>query len=188
MNALRITVVGLLIGFTATPLWANTVGETSPEETPTSILTLQDVLARVEQAHPLLQGSQTQKIVAAGKLLKAMGAFEPNFVNDWELERLVKDGSTKSVGFNDTFVEMRHPLKPQVDGEYGIKNPLNRHSEQSEESIFISLKYKILTTVTLFLCSHCSRYTQDDVYQTKCNFYDLFSSGALIKPRFFIKL
>ena len=56
-----------------------------------------------------MQGSQTQKTVAAGKLLKALGQFEPNFVNDWELERLVKDGDTKNVGFNDTFVEMRHP-------------------------------------------------------------------------------
>ena len=81
---------------------------TTPD-TPVSILTHSSVLARVEGNHPLLQSSQTQKTVAAGKLLKALGQFEPNFVNDWELERLVKDGETKSVGFNDTFVEMRHP-------------------------------------------------------------------------------
>ncbi len=84
-------------------------GVSSQQDPPKSILTLSSVLARVERGHPLLQGSQTQKTVAAGKLLKALGQFEPNFVNDWELERLVKDGKTKSVGFNDTFVEMRHP-------------------------------------------------------------------------------
>ncbi|MGP0591625.1 hypothetical protein ACTRXD_03675 [Nitrospira sp. T9] len=38
-----------------------------------------------------------------------MGAFEPTLVNDWELERLVKDGQTKSVGFNDTLIQARHP-------------------------------------------------------------------------------
>lgn len=106
---LRIVVIGVLIGFSITPLWAeDATHEASGKRSP-SILTLQEVLTKVEQGHPLLQGSQTQKMVAAGKVLKALGAFEPNLVNDWELERLVKDGKTVSVGFNDTFVEMRHP-------------------------------------------------------------------------------
>ena len=72
-------------------------------------LTLETVLDLVEKAHPLLQGSRTEKQVAKGKLLKALGAFEPNLVNDLEIERLVKDDETKSVGFNDTFLEIRHP-------------------------------------------------------------------------------
>jgi outer membrane protein TolC len=105
----RIAIISLLIGFSFTPLWAEEATPESSKARPVSILTLHDVLAKVEQGHPLLQGSQTQKMVAAGKVLKALGAFEPNLVNDWELERLVKDGKTVSVGFNDTFVEMRHP-------------------------------------------------------------------------------
>ncbi len=81
----------------------------SPSEGTGTILTLGAVLRLVEQSHPLLRGSQTEKLVASGKVLRALGAFEPQLVNDWELERLVKDGSTKSVGFNDTFVELQHP-------------------------------------------------------------------------------
>lgn len=72
-------------------------------------LRLQRVLSLVETQHPLLHGSRTERLEAQGKLLKALGAFEPTLVNDWELERLVKDGQTKSVGFNDTFVQLRHP-------------------------------------------------------------------------------
>jgi len=72
-------------------------------------LRLHTVLFLVETEHPLLHGTRTQKLAAQGKLLKALGAFEPTLVNDWELERLVKDGQTKSVGFNDTLVQLRHP-------------------------------------------------------------------------------
>ncbi len=110
MRCLFLTAV--LMGVLMTSVWAQGSTSSDPstrQDPPVSILTLSYVLARVEGGHPLLQGSQTQKTVAAGKLLKALGQFEPNFVNDWELERLVKDGKTKSVGFNDTFVEMRHP-------------------------------------------------------------------------------
>ena len=109
MTMVRIAVIGLFIGFSITPLRAEVATGKPSGNRPQSILTLQEVLTKVEKGHPLLQGSQTQKMVAAGKLLKALGAFEPNLVNDWELERLVKDGKTTSVGFNDTFVEMRHP-------------------------------------------------------------------------------
>ena len=101
-----ITLVGLMMGLCASPLGANQLSQEAPAS---PLLTLRHVLAQVEQGHPLLQGSQTQKMVARGKLLTALGKFEPNLVNDWELERLVKDGNTTSVGFNDTFVEMRHP-------------------------------------------------------------------------------
>ena len=99
----------MLITFIGTPLWANVTEDANLGTPSKSILTLQAVLARVEKGHPLLRGSQTQKMVAGGKLLSALGKFEPNLVNDWELERLIKDGKTTSVGFNDTFVEMRHP-------------------------------------------------------------------------------
>ena len=103
--------VGLvvLIACSVAPLWAQDITSRSTKSTSHSVLTLQSVLTRVEQEHPLLRGSQTEKMVARGKLLTALGQFEPNLVNDWELERLVKDGKTTSVGFNDTLVELRHP-------------------------------------------------------------------------------
>lgn len=76
---------------------------------PASTLSLDEVFNFVEEGHPLLNGSRTEKLKARGRLLKALGAFEPAFVNDWELERRVSDGKTESVGFNDTLVEVRHP-------------------------------------------------------------------------------
>ena len=84
----------------------------SPDPPPPTLvltLSLERVLELVESYHPLINGSKTEKVRARGRLLKALGAFEPAFVNDWELERLVKDGQTESVGFNDTFLEVRHP-------------------------------------------------------------------------------
>ncbi len=105
-----ITTIGMAIVFFANPLWAKETMNISLEKTNSSILTLQSVLERVEKGHPLLKGSRTEKLVASGKLLKAMGQFEPSIVNDYELERLAKNGgTTASVGFNDTFVEMKHP-------------------------------------------------------------------------------
>lgn len=110
MKSLRIAVVVWLMGCYVIPAGANEPVKQSSKETSRSILTLEEVLDRVEQGHPLLQGSQTQKIVASGKLLKALGTFEPRLVNDWELERLASSaGTTTSVGFNDTFLEFRHP-------------------------------------------------------------------------------
>lgn len=82
---------------------------TSRYEAATRPLHLETVLSLVETEHPLLHGSRTEKLEAQGKLLKALGAFEPILVNDFEVERLVKNGQTKNVGFNDTIVQMRHP-------------------------------------------------------------------------------
>ncbi len=109
MKVLTFVCVVSLVTSIVTPLWGSDVVRPSALTPQTSVLTLQAVLERVEGSHPLLRGSQTQKMVARGKLLSALGKFEPKLVNDWELERLVKNGNTTSVGFNDTFVEMRHP-------------------------------------------------------------------------------
>lgn len=99
----------VLIGSVTSPLWAKDDVPTFPYESPNSLLTLQSVFERLEKEHPLLKRSQANITLARGRVLKALGKFDPNLVNDWELERLVKDGSTKNVGFNDTFVELRHP-------------------------------------------------------------------------------
>jgi hypothetical protein len=82
-----------------------------PKALPPIPLTLNEVLAWVDRSHPLLQGTGTEKIVARGKFLKALGAFEPVLVNDTQVERFVPSGSmdTRTAGFNDSFVELRDP-------------------------------------------------------------------------------
>ncbi|GIW54315.1 MAG: hypothetical protein KatS3mg082_0719 [Nitrospiraceae bacterium] len=74
-------------------------------------LSLDEVLAWVDRSHPLLKGAGTEKVTARGKLLKALGAFEPILVNDTELERFIPSGTTdtRTAGFNDTLMEVRHP-------------------------------------------------------------------------------
>ena len=74
-------------------------------------LSLNEVHAWIDRSHPLLKGAGTEKVSARGKMLKALGAFEPVLVNDTEIERFIDKGSSKtqSVGFNDTLVEARTP-------------------------------------------------------------------------------
>lgn len=86
-------------------------------------LSLNEVLAWVDRSHPLLQGAGTEKISARGKLMKALGAFEPTLVNDMEMERFVSQlnpqKGTQTVGFNDTFLDVRHPSG--IRGNAGIR-------------------------------------------------------------------
>ena len=115
----QIAIIGLLVLVFGTTSFAKDTAQISLNLESSSILTLQSVLTRVEEGHPLLKGSQTEKMVANGKILEALGEFEPTIVNDWELERLAKQNSTESVGFNDTFVEMTH--KSGVRGFAGFR-------------------------------------------------------------------
>jgi outer membrane protein TolC len=89
-------------------------------------LSLNEVLAWVDRSHPLLQGAGTEKISARGKLLKALGAFEPSLVNDMELERFISstkpEKGTQTVGFNDTFLDVRHPSG--LRGSAGIRQSI----------------------------------------------------------------
>ncbi len=76
-------------------------------------LSLDEVLAWVDRTHPLLKSAGTDKVAARGRLLKAMSAFEPTLVNDTEIERFISSSSplkgTQMVGFNDTFLDFKHP-------------------------------------------------------------------------------
>ena len=76
-------------------------------------LSLNEVLAWIDRSHPLLKGAGTEKVAARGKMLKALGAFEPTLINDTEVERFISSSNpqkgTQTVGFNDTLVEARHP-------------------------------------------------------------------------------
>ena len=77
-------------------------------------LSVDEIHAWIDRAHPLLRGASTEKVMARGKMLKALGAFEPTLINDTQLERFISSSDpgrgTQTVGFNDTLVEARHPL------------------------------------------------------------------------------
>lgn len=76
-------------------------------------LSVDEIHAWIDRSHPLLRGAGTEKTMARGKMLKALGAFEPTLVNDTELERFISSSNpgkgTQTVGFNDTLIEARHP-------------------------------------------------------------------------------
>ena len=76
-------------------------------------LTLEEVFGWIDRSHPLLMGAGTEKIVAQGRLLRALGAFEPSVVNDMEVERFISTTNpgkgTQTVGFNDVFMDLRSP-------------------------------------------------------------------------------
>lgn len=76
-------------------------------------LSLDEVFAWVDRSHPLLKSAGTEKVVARGRLLRALGAFEPALVNDTEVERFISSSKpqlgTQTAGFNDTFMDFRHP-------------------------------------------------------------------------------
>ncbi len=76
-------------------------------------LSLDELHARIDRTHPLLKGAGAEKTIARGKMLKALGAFEPTLVNDTELERFISRtdpaSGTQTVGYNDTLVEALHP-------------------------------------------------------------------------------
>ncbi|MDP1768605.1 MAG: TolC family protein [Nitrospirota bacterium] len=76
-------------------------------------LSVDEIHAWIDRSHPLLRGAGTEKTMARGKMLKALGAFEPTLINDTELERFISSSNpgkgTQTVGFNDTLIEARHP-------------------------------------------------------------------------------
>jgi outer membrane protein TolC len=90
-----------------------------PMESPTAKplppipLSLDELHAWIDRTHPLLKGAGTEKAMARGKMLKALGAFEPTLINDTEVERFISSSNpskgTQTVGFNDTLIEARHP-------------------------------------------------------------------------------
>ena len=88
--------------------------EMSPEQSlPPIPLSLDELQSRIDRTHPLLRGAGADKTIARGKMLKALGAFEPTLVNDTELERFIPSSApsrdTQTGGYNDTLVEALHP-------------------------------------------------------------------------------
>ena len=107
---LGLAAVLIAVGIPITPARAQ---DPAGKPLPAIPLSQGEVLAWVDRAHPLLKSAGTDKIAARGRLLKAMSAFEPQLVNDTELERFISssnpDKGTQTVGFNDTFLDFKHP-------------------------------------------------------------------------------
>ncbi len=114
---MMLRLVCFLVLFTAP--WGDMVSQSLAAEPvamkplPPIPLSVDELLALIDRSHPLLKGAGTEKVMARGKMLKALGAFEPTVVNDTELERFISSSNpqkgTQTVGFNDTLMEARHP-------------------------------------------------------------------------------
>lgn len=115
----------LLAGWQAPPP-AGAADATNAKPLPPIPLSLNEVLAWIDRSHPLLQGAGTEKVAARGKMLRALGAFEPSLVNDMELERFIDknkpDLGTQTVGFNDTFFDFRH--QSGIRGSAGVRQSI----------------------------------------------------------------
>ena len=92
---------------------ASAVEPLTKRELPPIPLSVDEIQAWIDRTHPLLKGAGTEKVMARGRMLRALGAFEPTVVNDTELERFISSSNpekgTQTGGFNDTLLEARHP-------------------------------------------------------------------------------
>jgi outer membrane protein TolC len=114
MNSSHYLPVVLLLGMIGLyPLPASAGDTMKSKSLPPIPLSVDEIHAWIDRAHPLLTGAGTEKTMARGKMLKALGAFEPTLINDLELERFISrsepDRGVQTAGFNDTFIEARHP-------------------------------------------------------------------------------
>ena len=114
MNSRHYLPVVLLLGSIGLcPLLSSAEEPLKSKSLPPIPLSVEEIHAWIDRSHPLLRGAGTEKVMARGKMLKALGAFEPTVINDTELERFVSSShperGTQTVGFNDTLVEARHP-------------------------------------------------------------------------------
>lgn len=108
-----LTILGLFVVVSMSPTAMAADDPPRSKPLPPIPLSVDEILAWIDRSHPLLKGAATEKVMARGKMLKALGAFEPNVINDTELERFISSSNpakgTQTVGFNDTLVGGRHP-------------------------------------------------------------------------------
>lgn len=114
MNSSHYLPVVLVVGMIGLCPPPASAGETMKSKSlPPIPLSVEEVHAWIDRSHPLLRGAGTEIVAARGKMLKALGAFEPTVINDTEVERFISSSNpgrgTQTAGFNDTLVEARHP-------------------------------------------------------------------------------
>ena len=103
----------------------------------TAPLTIEEVLARIELTHPLLQATGLERAQARAKVLKALGAWEPRVRNELEFDRYQTYNLTNasgapnhlSAGYVDTFLKIGHPWGWEIFG--GIRNVFGDHATLS---------------------------------------------------------
>ena len=114
MMLLRLGLVlgALVLSVPSVPFNAAAAEGDTAKGLPAIPLSVDEIHAWIDRSHPLLKGAGTEKVMARGRMLKALGAFEPVLINDTEIERFVSKDKfgTQSVGFNDTLIEARNPM------------------------------------------------------------------------------
>ncbi|MEK7726365.1 MAG: TolC family protein [Nitrospirota bacterium] len=102
----------LVLSVTSVPFDTAAAEGDAAKGLPAIPLSVDEIHAWIDRSHPLLKGAGTEKVMARGRMLKALGAFEPVLINDTEIERFVSKDKfgTQSVGFNDTLIEARNPM------------------------------------------------------------------------------
>ncbi|MEQ1845290.1 MAG: TolC family protein [Nitrospira sp.] len=103
------------------------------QSTRTAPLTIEEVLARIELTHPLLRATGLERSQARAKILKALGAWEPKFRNEVEVDRFqnfnltnVGGINTLTGGYSDTMLKIGHPWGFEVFG--GIRHGFGDHA------------------------------------------------------------
>ncbi|MDF0674211.1 MAG: TolC family protein [Nitrospira sp.] len=91
----------------------------------TELLTINEVLARIELTHPLLRAAGVERMKARAKILKALGAWEPAFKANMQVARFqtwnfLSTLDENTGGFVDTELEVGHPWGFRVFG--GLRN------------------------------------------------------------------
>jgi len=111
MKAFPLSLV-LVLAALFSPFIATAAEGDSAKGLPAIPLSVDEIHAWIDRSHPLLKGAGSEKVMARGRMLKALGAFEPVLINDTEIERFVSKDKfgTQSVGFNDTLIEARNPM------------------------------------------------------------------------------
>jgi len=92
--------------------------------TRTAPLTIGEVLARIELTHPLLRAMGAERAKARAKILKALGAWEPQIknytqterYNTWNLTTAFDIPSQHTAGYADSTVQVGHPWGFTVEG------------------------------------------------------------------------
>jgi outer membrane protein TolC len=94
------------------------------QSTRTAPLTIGEVLARIELTHPLLRAMGAERSQARAKILKALGAWEPQIKNytqterytTWNLTTAFDIPSQHTAGYADSTVQAGHPWGFTVEG------------------------------------------------------------------------
>lgn len=135
--------VGFLVPAMALAEAQPAAGGVSPHSARIAPLTIEEVLARIELTHPLLQASGLERARARAKVLKALGAWEPKFKNEvevdrfqtWNLTNVQGVPNTLTGGYSDTMLKVGHPYGFEIFG--GIRHGFgDRATISSSGAIF----------------------------------------------------